>query len=114
MDRDEVYAKVVAKIKCITAQAEFTIQENTEIYHDLKVSGDDLEEILRWAELYFGNAFLIEKFWRHAPGEAGEWRDELRVLFFKKSKFPSFTIRDFVDAIMEKSQPQLSKSVINF
>lgn len=109
MDRVVVYVQVVDKIKRITAQTEFTIQEDTEIYHDLRISGDDLEEILRWAELNFGNVFLIENFWRYAPGETGEWCDELRVLFFRKSKFPSFTIRDFVDAIMEKSQSQLNK-----
>ncbi|WP_454719011.1 hypothetical protein [Caulobacter segnis] len=76
------------------------ISADTEIYYDLRISGDDLDALVDAAARRCGPAALVLEPAQYAPGEAGDWFDGL----FKaraKRRYPSFTVGKLLAAMAQ-------------
>ena len=101
MDEAETRNKVLEFLKTVgtTRRRSAPINDDTELYQDLAVYGDDLYELVVWAREELGikpDLILGE----HAPGEA--WSTPLRRLMERstryRSRFQSLTVGDILKA----------------
>ena len=74
------------------------IGPETEVYYDLRISGDDLEEVVTAAASRCGAPTLQLPPGRYAPGEPGDWFDWL----FKRPdhrRYQSLTVAMLLEAM---------------
>jgi hypothetical protein len=112
-DDAEVFRKVVGRLSKTTAPQyrAIPITEDTEVYGDLRIYGDDLVELVWWLEKQFGVQTNIDPF-KYAPGESaffGVWRG-IGSVFSIKPKYESLKVRDVLAAIQAKRWPDDASS----
>lgn len=100
MDEAETRNKVLEFLKTVgtTRRRSAPINDDTELYQDLAVYGDDLYELIIWArdELGIKPDLILGK---HAPGEGfTPLRRLLERSAWYRSRFQSLTIRDILQA----------------
>jgi hypothetical protein len=76
------------------------IGSDTEVYYDLRISGDDLDTVLAAISDHCGIADLPLEPGRYAPGEPGDWFDWLRKSPAKR-RYKSLTVAMLVDAMAQ-------------
>jgi hypothetical protein len=111
-DDMEIFRRVVGHLSMMTASrhAESYFTEDTEIYRDLGLYGDDLVELIWWLNKEFGveTNFNLK---RYAPRERSflaELRALQRILGIrpKYERYRSLKIRDIIAAITAKRWPE--------
>jgi hypothetical protein len=82
------------------------ISENTEIYADLRIYGDDIVELVWWLEKEFGVTTKVNPF-RYAPTEGAFLRviRAARKFAGVEQRYESLTVRDVIAAIEAKHWP---------
>jgi hypothetical protein len=81
------------------------VSENTEIYADLGIYGDDIVELVWWLEKEFGVGTNVNPF-RYAPRET--WFFPIRAarrFMGVEPRYESLTVRDIIAAIEAKRWP---------
>jgi hypothetical protein len=99
VDRSTALSLITEKVRDIAAPARsLVVGETTEIYIDLRISGDDLYILLRWIQDQFGVCVLIRP-WDHAPREVNFvfWTSWLKR---RRGGYKSLTVGDLVDAVV--------------
>jgi hypothetical protein len=66
------------------------ITDATEIYKDLAISGDDLDDLILWIHGHFGVDFSEMRIRDFAPGEG---------VGFRLKKYLSLTVADLLEAV---------------
>lgn len=107
-DTAEMLRKVVERLHKMTAPQYRTnpINEETEIYRDLKIYGDEIVELVWWLEKEFGVATNINPF-IYAPRE-GAFVGMLRMMrkiMGVEMQYESLKVRDIIAAIEAKRWP---------
>src|SRR3954465_8884421 len=112
-DSMEVYRRVVGRLSTMTAPQKrgFPITEDTEIYRDLGIYGDEIVELIWWLDREFGVKPSIRPF-RYAPREFPFFR------FFRairrgtglEPQYESLKVRDIVAAVQAKRWPDEAES----
>jgi hypothetical protein len=107
-DNAEVFRKVVERLYKMTApQYRATpITEETEIYLDLGIFGDEIVELVWWLEREFAAKTNVNPF-RYAPREGalrGMLRTLRRIMGFG-TQYESLKVRDIVAVIEAKRWP---------
>jgi len=103
-DGSEAFRKVVEYLSRTAAPhgRDFPITEDTEVYDDLRVYGDDIVELVWWLDKEFGLKSTGINPSQYAPGEFpfSTLRRALGRLFgIKTPHYESFKVRDIVAAI---------------
>jgi len=90
----EIEGLLAAKLRELSAKKNVSIA--SEIYYDLRISGDDFDELIEWIYTRFGTDFsaMVRQY---VPGEAAILPFLLEAL--GKPPFPSITVRDLLAAI---------------
>lgn len=99
-------ARLIDKVSQLTTEHRVSINSETQIYHDLKITGDDFDDLLAWAESELNIKCKGHGIENGVPDEAGEWVDSLRKLLTGRSRFPSLTIRQFLEIIKKAAYHQ--------
>jgi len=107
-DNAEVFRKLVERLTKMTAPQyrAVPITENTEIYRDLRIYGDEIVDLVWWLEKEFGVKTNINPF-RYAPHEVpffGVLRTIRRVVGIEP-QYESLKVRDIITAIEAKRWP---------
>jgi hypothetical protein len=102
-DDGEVFRKVVARLSRMTAPQYRTrpITEDTEVYGDLNIYGDEIVDLVWWLEKEFRVSTNIDPF-MYAPREGGLlfWAvHAMRKLIGAAPEYKSLKVRDIVAAI---------------
>jgi hypothetical protein len=94
----DAFRKVAERLKRVTApQFRSTpITEDTEIYRDLRIYGDEIVDLVWWLEKEFGVKTNIDPF-RYAPHESGIIGILTRRI--TKPRYESLKVRDILAAI---------------
>jgi hypothetical protein len=106
---EEVFRRVEAQLSRMTApqQRALPITEDTEVYRDLKLYGDEIVELVWWLEREFGVATNIDPF-KYAPREfpfSWAWR-AIRKVGGSEPTYKSLRVRDIVAAIEARRWPE--------
>jgi hypothetical protein len=96
-DRDAVRQAVIEKAKYFSVKT-ISVTDDTEIYYDLRISGDDFDELICWMHQTYGTDFSEMKR-RYVPGEVEIY--PLITRLFGAHPYASITIGDLVDAACE-------------
>jgi len=89
----------IIKITKEIAGSKIYIDENTRLYHDLGISGDDMHELLTELHGKFGTSFIEMDFDRYCPNETdGLIEHWLEKLGFGK-KWTPLTINHLVQVV---------------
>jgi len=112
-DNAEVFRKVAERLHKMTAPQYRTtpITEETEIYQDLGVSGDEIVDLVWWLEKEFGVSANVNPF-RYAPREgAFVWilRTIRKIMGFG-AQYESLKVRDIIAVIEAKRWPDKAAS----
>lgn len=104
----EVFRKVVERLSKMTApqNRERPITEDTELYSDLGIYGDEIVDFIWWLDKEFGVKSDINPF-RYAPREFpffGMFRAIGKIAGIKP-QYESLKVRDIFAAIERKSWP---------
>lgn len=83
-----------------TVLTEPNISKDTEIYYDLRISGDDLDALVDAAAKRCGSASLALEPRQYAPGEAGDWSFGLFNARAKR-RYPSLTVGKLLAAMAQ-------------
>lgn len=83
---------VVQRLSNITVVTELRIVGGTEVYGDLRISGDDLYDLLVWAHREFGTDFSGLDCRDYAPSEGA-------ALWERRAGYKSLTVDALVAAI---------------
>lgn len=101
-DNAEVFRKVIERLSRMTAPQYRTraITQDTEVYRDLKIYGDEIVDLVWWLEKEFGVKTNINPF-RYAPHEIPFFRivRKIRKIVGSEPQYESFKVRDILDAI---------------
>ncbi|MBC6983818.1 DUF1493 family protein [Caulobacter sp. 17J80-11] len=100
MSRDEARERVVAKLRELTFLKDKPIADDTEVYADLAIDGDDLEDLARWMAQAFGVDVSRAELGRFAP-EAGK----PALGWFGLRAYKSLTVTDLLDAVETRRWP---------
>jgi hypothetical protein len=84
--------RVVERLADTTVIQGAPIEDATEIYRDLRISGWDLWEFIDWVRAEFGTDFSAMNASKYSPGEGGE-------LFADDRAYRSLTVGAVLDAI---------------
>jgi hypothetical protein len=112
-DNAEVFRKVVQRLYKMTApQYRATpITEETEIYRNLGIFGDEIVDLVWWLEKEFGVKTNVNPF-RYAPREGafvGMLRMIRKIMAFG-AQYESLKVRDILAAIEAKRWPDAASS----
>lgn len=105
----EAFHKVVERLSRMAAPQKraLPISEDTEVYRDLEIYGDELVDLVWWLEKEFGVTPNVDPF-RYAPREFPfSWA--LRAISKAIGREPEYTslkVRDIVAAIETKRWPE--------
>src|SRR5437868_7589659 len=107
-DNTEALRRVVERLSKMTAPQNRTvpITEETEVYRDLGIYGDEIVDLVWWLEKEFGVTTNINPF-RYAPREVaflGILRAIRRIIGIE-SQYESLKVRDILAAIRAKRWP---------
>lgn len=101
MDTDAARAKIIDRLKEVSAYgAEVHITDETEIYYDLRLYGDDIYEFIVWVAKEFGVNFRLD-FDEYSPRERilpilfRKWREREHA----RHRYKSLKVRDILTAI---------------
>jgi hypothetical protein len=99
---DDIYVKVVNRIRALLPRQSVPISADTEIHKELKIYGDVLFfDLIVWANKEFGVEIAIS-LGKYAPGEITFFRLTQfikRALGVKDREYKSLTVLDIVRAI---------------
>ena len=108
VDSAEVFRKVVAQLSKMTAPQyrALPITENTEVYRDLKIYGDEIVSLVWWLEKEFGVKTNINPF-KYAPHELPlVWAVlPIRKILGIEPHYKSLKVGDILAAIEAKRWP---------
>jgi hypothetical protein len=112
-DNGEVFRKVVERLYKMTAPKyrSTPITEDTEIYEDLGIFGDEIVELVWWLEKEFGVKTNVNPF-RYVPRE-GAFRGMLRMIRRSMGfavQYESLKVRDILAVIEAKRWPDAAAS----
>lgn len=98
----EVFRRVQAQLSRMTAPQHraLPITEETEVYRDLKIYGDEIVDLVWWLEREFGVATNIDPF-KYAPREfpfSWAWH-AIRKAVGREPAYKSLRVRDIVAAV---------------
>jgi hypothetical protein len=105
----EVFRKVQTHLSRMTAPQKRTlpIAEDTEVYRDLKIYGDEIVALVWWLEKEFGVTPNIDPF-KYAPREfpfSWAWRAIGKVMG-REPTYKSLRVRDIVAAVEAGRWPE--------
>ena len=108
-DDEEVFRKVVERLYKMTAPQyrAAPITEETEIYWDLGIYGDEIVELVWWLEKEFGVSTNVNPF-RYAPQEGNfVWvlRTVRKIMGFA-AQYENLKVRDIIAVIGAKRWPE--------
>ncbi len=107
-EKSEIFRRVVQKLSKVTAPQKraLSITENTEIYRDLGIYGDDMVDLVWWLNKEFGVKSNINPF-RYTPPESPFFRVILaaRRMMGIEPHYESLKVGDIIAAINAKSWP---------
>jgi acyl carrier protein len=105
----EAFRKVVERLSRMTAPQKraLPITEDTEVYRDLEIYGDELVELIWWLEREFGVTPNVDSF-KFAPREFPfSWAlHAIRRVMGREPEYNSLKVRDIVAAIETKRWPE--------
>ncbi|UGY13901.1 DUF1493 family protein [Bradyrhizobium septentrionale] len=103
MERQQLFNEVLEKLSRwgITQRYRLPITAETEVFHDLRIYGDDLFELVIWLHKRFGVATNLD-LGRYAPPETPFPFLRLNALIARR-QYDSLTLRDVMAAIQAKS-----------
>jgi hypothetical protein len=94
-----IKSDVVGKLRELSTRNNIDIKPTTEIFYDLKISGDDFDELIEWVSMKFGTDFSSMTR-GYVPGEAELFPLILRL--FGKRPYKSITVQHLLSAIIQK------------
>ena len=100
MTRDEARERIVARLRELSFLKDRPIVDDTEVYADLAIDGDDLEDLARWMAATFAVDVSRAELGRFAP-EAGA----PALGLFGLRAYRSLTVSDLLDAVETKKWP---------
>ena len=104
----DITTDILALVADAAAVRASAISPSTEIWNDLRIGGDDLDELLLAFQKKFGVNLDGVDIRIYAPDEAGvilfnAWDWLAPKLNLKKAKFPSLTIADLIRAAQTRA-----------
>jgi hypothetical protein len=109
----EVFRRVVERLSRMTAPKNrvFPITEDTEVYRDLGIYGDEIVDLVWWLEREFGVTTNIDPF-EYAPHEHPFFRalKKIRKIMGIEPQYKSLRVRDIIAAIDAKRWPEEASS----
>ncbi len=92
---------IAEKIAYLTVRPSSDIHDDAEIYKDLKISGDDLLDLIEFCRKSFGTSFDKFVVSDYAPSEGGMTVPLLRTIFGRE--YRSFTFSNLIAAVQKGS-----------
>jgi hypothetical protein len=113
-DDVETFRKVVERLSKMTAPKNrgMTIVEDTEVYRDLGIYGDEIVDLVWWLEKEFGVKPNVNPF-RYAPREVPfSWAlRQISTIIGRVPRYESLTVRDIIGAIQAGRWPDEASSL---
>jgi hypothetical protein len=105
----EVLGRVQERLSRMTAPQKrmLPITEDTEVYRDLKIYGEEIVDLVWWLEKEFGVAANIDPF-KYAPPEfpfSWAWH-AIRKVIGREPAYKSLKVRDIVAAVEARRWPE--------
>jgi len=98
-DRSEAFHKLVEHLSKWAQNREVPVTEETEIYRDLGIHGDEIVDLVWWLEKEFGvKAVNINPF-KYAPSEAAFFGIVRMIRRIRGVEYESLKVSDIVSAI---------------
>lgn len=98
---NSIKERIIEKLKDISPRRNYSIGDKSEIYYDLRISGDDLLELLDWISIKFGANFSTMRVHDYAPSEVEIY--PLITRLWGRRPYKSLKVQDVVDAVVRGS-----------
>lgn len=95
---DDIRSAIVERIKEATVETDVSVNDETDLYGDLRIWGDDFYDVVAWIAETFGTDFSAMDASKFVPGEGlGEFG--VARIFIGKSPYRRCTLGDLLAAV---------------
>jgi hypothetical protein len=109
----EVFRRVVERLSGMTLPKNraFPITEDTEVYRDLEIYGDEIVDLVWWLEREFGVTTNVDPF-KYAPREYPFFQalKKIKKIIGIERQYKSLRVRDIIAVIEAKCWPEEASS----
>jgi L-fucose isomerase-like protein len=109
----EVFRRVVERLSGMTPPKNraFPITEDTEVYRDLEIYGDEIVDLVWWLEREFGVTTNVDPF-KYAPREYPFFQalKKIKKIIGIERQYKSLRVRDIIAVIEAKCWPEEASS----